>query len=173
MYLNQLWARPAIKGALSSALGGLPTAFRTEVERDIKHLKDYNLNPRFMFDGLDLLHFQKVQERKDKKYKADPTIARRRAAWDAWMKLAEKGRFADAADRAELDAATRDAFEAGSPPLSILYVSYLTHRVNSYCAHPLPQTSGRKGIASNLHGTRDRGSFRTRLCKSPGTRPYE
>jgi len=109
MYLNKLWTRPAIKTALSSALGGLPTTFQSEVEADIKQLKAYNLNPQFFFDGLDLLHFSS----KDKNYRNDPTIARRRGAWEAWTKLAEKGRFADAADRGEHVTATHDAFEHG------------------------------------------------------------
>jgi len=127
MYLNKLWTRPAIKTALSSALGGLPTTFQSEVEADIKQLKAYNLNPQFFFDGLDLLHFSS----KDKNYKSDPTIARRRAAWEAWTKLAEKGRFADAADRAELVTATHGAFEHGSRPSLLPRVNCLTDRVDS------------------------------------------
>jgi hypothetical protein len=112
VYLNKLWNRPAIKGALSSALGGLPLTFQSEVERDIKELTGYKIRPRFYFDGLDLNHFCS----KDKNYKPDPSVARRRTAWEAWTKLAEKGRYEDAAGRAKLATDTRDAFDAGSHP---------------------------------------------------------
>jgi len=120
MYLNKLWTRPAVKAGLAPALGGLPTTFRAEVERDINQFKHYKFYVRFIFDGLDLQHFSS----KDKHYRPDPTVGRRRAAWEAWTKLAEKGRFADAADRAELVTATRDAFEAGTTSLIALYSAY-------------------------------------------------
>jgi predicted transcriptional regulator len=119
MYLDRLWTRPAIKAGLAEALGGLPTTFRSEVERDINQFKQYSWYARFIFDGLDLPHFMA----KDKHYKPDPAAGRRRAAWEAWTRLAEKGRYADVTERAELVTAARDAFESGIPNRPLLHVS--------------------------------------------------
>lgn len=109
-YLRQLYRRESIKASLSSALGGIPAAFRAEVEKDLAYFKKLKTDPSFVFDGLDLNQFN---SKDDKNWKIDPCFAKRRAAWDTWTKLAEKGRYADAKDRDELARQTREAFEAG------------------------------------------------------------
>jgi hypothetical protein len=114
-YIRQLYTRESIKSSLSSALGGIPTSFRREVENDLATFKRWGTHLKFVFDGLDLRAFN---NKDDKTWKADPMIARRKAAWDAWTKLAEKGRYADANERQELAKETREAFEAG---ISLLF----------------------------------------------------
>ena len=108
-YIREVFARDSIKGCLSSAIGGIPTAFRAEVERDLAKFKAWGTDLRFVFDGLDLMHFN---TKDDKTWKTDPLIAKRKAAWDTWTKLAEKSRFVDAHERGELAKETREAFEA-------------------------------------------------------------
>lgn len=65
---------------------------------------------QFCFDGLDLYHFN---SREDKSVKPDAFVGKRRAAWDAWTRLAEKGRDIDAKDRDELAKQAREAFDIG------------------------------------------------------------
>jgi hypothetical protein len=123
-YLRQLWSRESIKSSFSAALGGIPIAFKTEVEKDLERFKKLKTELKFVFDGLDLYNFNL----KDKKnWKTDPSVATRKSAWDAWQKLAEKGRYADAKDREELANQTRDAFEAGNSPDGQADSSYRTH----------------------------------------------
>ncbi len=109
-YIRQLYKRESIKSSLSSALGGIPTSFKTEVENDLATFKRWGTHLKFVFDGLDLRAFNNKDERT---WKVDPMIAKRKAAWDAWTKLAEKGRNAEANERQELAKETREAFAAG------------------------------------------------------------
>lgn len=107
-YIRQLFLRPTIKASLSSALGGVPAAMRTEVERDMDLLLKQKTQPLFVFDGFDLHDFQ---AKENKTIRVDPLVERRRAAWDEWLKLAEKGPMADPKDREELTRHTREVFE--------------------------------------------------------------
>ena len=66
---------------------------------------------QFCFDGLDLYHFNL---REDKTMKPEAFVGKRRAAWDVWTRLAEKGRYADAKDRDELAKQAREAFDNGN-----------------------------------------------------------
>lgn len=110
-YLRQLYLRKPIKTSISAAIGGIPTAFRSEIERDLNHFRKLNVDVKFIFDGLDLFNFNL----KDKKaWRTDVSVAARHNAWDAWQKLAEKGRYADGPDREKLAKQARDAFEIGS-----------------------------------------------------------
>jgi len=81
---------------------------RTEVERDMDLLMKQKTQPLFVFDGFDLHDFQ---AKENKMIRADPLVERRRAAWDEWLKLAEKGPMADPKDREELTRHTRELFE--------------------------------------------------------------
>jgi len=106
-YIRQLYLRDSIQSSLSAALGGVPIAFKAEVEKDLKVFRQYKIIPRFVFDGLDLNHYN---SRKDKSIKAGPIVEKRNSAWDAWTNLAEK---AESKDLQETEKATRDAFKAG------------------------------------------------------------
>lgn len=106
-YIRQLYLRDSIQSSLSVALGGVPIAFKAEVEKDLKVFRQYNITPRFVFDGLDLNHYN---SRKDKSIKLDPLVEKRNAAWEAWTNLAEKG---ESKDLPEAEKATRDAFKFG------------------------------------------------------------
>jgi hypothetical protein len=109
-YLRELYHRDSIMYSLPAAIGGIPPAFKTEVERDLADFAKYNLTVKFVFDGLDLYNFNL----KDKKsWKSDPTVGPRNGAWDTWQLLAEKGRFADAEDREKLARRTLKAFAYG------------------------------------------------------------
>lgn len=109
-YIRQLYLRDTIKQSLSSALGGIPFAFKAEVEKDLARFAKLKTKLSFIFDGLDLHHFN---SKDDKNMKVDPFVGKRRAAWDAWTKLAEKGRYADAKDREQLAKEAHEAFDSG------------------------------------------------------------
>lgn len=109
-YLRQLYRRDAIKESLSAALGGIPLAFKSEVEKDLAKFKKFETRVMFVFDGLDLYNFS---SKDDKTVKPDPFYTKRKSAWDSWTKLAEKGRYASAEDREALTKQVREAFEAG------------------------------------------------------------
>ena len=108
-YIRELYTRESIKSGLASAVGGIPTAFRKEVESDLAKLKRWRTEPKFVFDGLDLMH---LNTRDDKTWKTDPMIAKRKSAWDTWTKLAEKGRYTNAEGLQKLAQETQQAFEA-------------------------------------------------------------
>jgi len=110
-YIRQLFLRPNIKASLSSAIGGVPAAMRAEVERDMNILLGQKTIPLFVFDGFDLHAFQ---AKENKTFRADPAVEKRRAAWDEWLKLAEKGPMADAKDREAMAQHAREAFENGT-----------------------------------------------------------
>ena len=110
-YLRQLYLRDSIKQSLSSALGGIPFALKAEVEKDLARFAKLGTRLQVVFDGLDLHH---INLRDDKSMKGDTFVGKRRAAWDAWTKLAEKGRYADAKDREELAKQAHEAFDAGN-----------------------------------------------------------
>jgi hypothetical protein len=109
-YLRQLYLRESIKSSLSSAVGGIPFALKTEVKKDLAMFAKHDTRVQFCFDGLDLYHFSL---REDKSMKPDAFVGKRRAAWDAWTRLSEKGRYADAKDRDELAKQAREAFDNG------------------------------------------------------------
>jgi XPG N-terminal domain len=113
-FIRTIYSRDSVKSSLSSALGGIPAAFRTEVEKDLAQFEKMKTNLRFVFDGLDLYNFNLKD---DKTMRVDPFVAKRKSAWDAWTKLAEKGRYADAKDREDLANQTHEAFNAGIPLL--------------------------------------------------------
>lgn len=109
-YIRQLYNRDSIKSCLSAGLGGIPTAFRSEVENDLARFAALKIGLRFVFDGLDTYNFNL----KDKsKWKEDPSIQVTREAWEAWARLAEKGRYVDSKARAELAKRAHDLFDAG------------------------------------------------------------
>ena len=66
---------------------------------------------QFVFDGLDLYHFN---SKDDRSMKLDTVVGKRKAAWDAWTKLTEKGRYTEAKDREELAKQAHEAFDAGT-----------------------------------------------------------
>ena len=109
-YLRQLYLRDSIKSSLSSALGGIPFALKAEVEKDLAMFAKHVTRVQFCFDGLDLYQFNL---REDKSMKPDAFVGKRRAAWDAWTRLAEKGKYANAKDREELAKQAREAFDNG------------------------------------------------------------
>jgi hypothetical protein len=111
-YLRQLYQRDSIKSSLSSALGGIPFSFKSEVERDLAVFAKFETKLNFVFDGFDLRHFNLCKD--DKSVRPDPFVGKRKHAWETWTRLAEKGRYADAKDREELAKQTREAFEAGT-----------------------------------------------------------
>jgi hypothetical protein len=104
-YIRQLYSRENIRASLSAALGGIPLCFRTEVENDLAHFRRLDVNLLFVFDGLDLYNFNV----KDKGMKVQPAVVKRNLAWDAWNKLAERGR----GDSNELEKQVYEAFEHG------------------------------------------------------------
>jgi XPG N-terminal domain len=109
-YLRQLYNRDSIKSCLSAGLGGIPTSFRSEVEKDLGRFARLKIGLRFVFDGLDTYNFNL----KDKsKWKKDPSIKMRMNAWDAWADLAGKGRYVDSKLRTELAKRAHDGFDAG------------------------------------------------------------
>ena len=109
-YLSQIFQRDSIKQSLTAAIGGVPAALKMEVEKDLARFKKLNCWVMFMFNGLDLQNFNL---RDEKTMRPDPFVSKRKAAWDAWQRLAEKGRYADAKEREELAKQAREAFEAG------------------------------------------------------------
>jgi hypothetical protein len=113
VYLRQVYSRDPIKSSLSSALGGIPAALATEVEKDLAQFKKQKVELVFVFEGLDLYNFN---HKDDKGWKNDDLVANRKTAWDAWTKLAEKGRYADTKGREELASQAREAFESSIPP---------------------------------------------------------
>jgi hypothetical protein len=110
-YIRQLFLRPTIKASLSSAIGGVPGAMRAEVERDMSILTEQKTVPLFVFDGFDLHAFQ---GKESKTFRPDPSMERRRTAWDEWLKLAEKGPMAEEKDREAMAQHTREVFENGT-----------------------------------------------------------
>jgi hypothetical protein len=109
-YIRQLFLRPSIRASLSSAIGGVPAAMKAEVNRDMDVLLEQNTVPLFVFDGFDLHAFQ---AKDNKTFRVDPSVDKRRIAWDEWSKLAEKGPLASAHEREELPRHTREVFENG------------------------------------------------------------
>jgi hypothetical protein len=109
-YLSQLFQRDSIKQSLTAAIGGIPAALKMEVEKDLARFKELNCWVMFMFNGLKLHDFNL---RDEKTFRTDQ-VAKRKAGWDAWQKLAEKGKFADVKEREELAKQVREAFEAGT-----------------------------------------------------------
>src|SRR5262245_23253734 len=103
-YIHQLYLRPSIKSSLSSALGGIPAAFRKEVEKDLANFQKLKSFVLFVFSSIDL---NSLQSRDGKSFKSDPVVDKRRFAWDAWTKMAERERLAQVKEREEL---TRRAF---------------------------------------------------------------
>ena len=113
VYLRQVYARDSIKASLSSAIGGIPAALTTEVEKDLAMFQRQKVHLLFVFEGLDLYNFN---HKDDKGWKNDELVGNRKVAWDAWTKLAEKGRYADTKGREELANQAREAFESSIFP---------------------------------------------------------
>jgi hypothetical protein len=109
-YLSQLFQRDSIKQSLTAAIGGIPAALKMEVEKDLARFKKLDCDVMFMFNGLDLYNFNL---RDEKTLRPDPFVGKRKTAWDAWQRLAEKGRYADGKEREELMKQARVAFEDG------------------------------------------------------------
>ena len=121
-YIRTVYLRDSIKSSLSSALGGIPATFKEEVENDLTLFKKAKINCVFVFDGMDVSLFN---SRDEKTMTIDPLFSKRRAAWDAWAKLAEKGRSADAKEREQLLHHVREAFSAGTSDLILAEISYI------------------------------------------------
>jgi hypothetical protein len=131
VYLRQVYTRDPVKSSLSSALGGIPAALATEVEKDLAMFKRQKVNLLFVFEGLDLYSFN---HKDDKGWKNDELVGNRKAAWDAWTKLAEKGRYADTKGREELASQARDAFESSilSHFLTLTIATSISPNVDRY-----------------------------------------
>lgn len=110
VYLRQVYSRQSIKESLSSAIGGIPAALTREVEDDLAMFKKQKVNLLFVFDGLDLYNFN---HKDDRSWRNEDLVSKRKAAWDAWTRLSEKGTSADVRGREELVHHAREAFERG------------------------------------------------------------
>lgn len=71
--------------ALSPALGGLPFGLRTMLEADLAVLKASNIQPLFVFDGLDVgKKFRPFQS-------SNEDMKLNEEAWDFYLKAQERG----------------------------------------------------------------------------------
>jgi XPG N-terminal domain len=149
-YLNELYTRPAIKSSLSSAIGGVPSAFRDEVERDIAGFKALGTDLLVVFDGFDLNSLGKEGG-------GTGVGETSRRVWEEWRRLSEKGKSGTPKDREELTRQTREAFE--------------NRRLRRTCANDRDVDWSWRGTIPHANSTRQRRPVRcrSRLRKSTGT----